>query len=358
MAKKLLLLNGICAFAIATYHGAAYGLSAMFEWTDRYMAVTVPNYDQIGSISYYYLLAIRQLDAFAVPGFIFISAYFIAFNAKGRPNLPWKVVRSRFQILIVPYLLWTAIRFILLRNAPDSIFEIISTYYYIILLLQFYLLAPLFIPIARKNWWLMPLIGALVEFSLEATFFLKDIGIDNLFLTQVRSLFPLILFPRRLFWFSFGLSVAFHQSFFTEKLSRVKWGVLAATIILGVLTMVEYQYFAQLAGQEWLGPSFRGVASRLYSIMFICCFLAFERINIPFTKQFVDLGGKSLGIYLANIPVVYVIAILLYRFLPWTLGYQFIYQAILITAGLGIPLLMMKLLRQDPFRKYYRYVFG
>jgi hypothetical protein len=88
------------------------------------------------------------------------------------------------------------------------------------------------------------------------------------------------------------------------------------------------------------------------------CFLAFDTISIPFQKQLSNIGGKSLGIYLANIPVVYATAVLLYRFAPWTLGYQVIYQLILITFGLGVPLLMMRLIRQSPARRYYRYVFG
>lgn len=358
MAKKLLLLNGICAFAIATFHAAAYGFSAMFEWTDRYMAVTVPNYDQLGSLSYYYLLIIRQLDAFAVPGFIFVSAYFVAFNAKGRKNLPWSAIRSRFVLLLPPLLIWSTMRYVLLRQLPDSVFDFLSTYYYLVQLLQFYLISPLLIPIAKKNWWLLPLIAALVELSLESLFFMKDLGIDSPLLTQIRSLFPLVFFPRRFFWFALGLSVAFHQSLYIEKLGRIKWGVLTATVVLAIMTVVEYELLARLAGEDWLGPAFRGLSSRLYGLSFLLCFLAFDTISVPFQKQFHDLGGKSLGIYLANIPVIYVTAVLLYRFMPWTLGYQLIYQLILITAGLGIPLLMMKLLRRSSARRYYRYVFG
>ena len=64
---------------IPIHHATAYGLQAMFMWTDRYRDVAVPNYDMLGSLSFYVTIIVRQLDVYSVPAFLFISGYFIAF---------------------------------------------------------------------------------------------------------------------------------------------------------------------------------------------------------------------------------------------------------------------------------------
>jgi hypothetical protein len=48
----------------------------------------------------------------------------------------------------------------------------------------------------------------------------------------------------------------------------------------------------------------------------------------------------------------------IYHFLPALLGYQIVFQPILYAAGLGIPLLLMALVRHSPARRFYAYQFG
>ena len=64
---------------VPLHHSTAYGLQAMFEWTNRYRDVAVPNFDQLGTLPYYVLMFARQFDAFGVPAFLFVSGFFIAF---------------------------------------------------------------------------------------------------------------------------------------------------------------------------------------------------------------------------------------------------------------------------------------
>ena len=131
-SKKLLILNGLAIIAVPLHHAAAYGLQAMFYWTDRYRPVSVPNFDQINSISYYVTTAIRQLDAFSVPAFLFISGYFIAFMARGeKSEVTWSLVTARVKTLLPPFLIWTVIRYALLRDFPSSIDDVLDPYHFI-----------------------------------------------------------------------------------------------------------------------------------------------------------------------------------------------------------------------------------
>jgi hypothetical protein len=48
----------------------------------------------------------------------------------------------------------------------------------------------------------------------------------------------------------------------------------------------------------------------------------------------------------------------LYHLAPFVLGYQFIFQPLLLLFGLGVPLMLMLLVERSPLRGYYRYLFG
>ncbi len=359
MTKRLLLLNGLAAFGVATYHAAAYGLSALFEWTDRYRAVSAPNYDQLGGFYYYMLLVIRQLDAFVIPAFIFISGYFVAFAAgKDGSKLTWAVVWARVKNFIIPLGIWTVIRFVLLRQLPASIHDILRPYYFIVLLIQFYLLSPFMAPLAKKSWQSLFAGALLIQVGAEAIFFLNNLGLLPASLLPIKRMLPLWFFPLRIFWFAIGMIAGAHQEQLTAWLRGYKWALLATTLILAPLTIVEYELFAQWSNQVWLGPSFRGIISKFYALAFIFAFIAFSDVKLPFSKFINELGSRSLGIYLANIPVIYVIAVLMYHYTPNLLGNQIIYQLILVFFGLAIPLGMMRLVRESRYRWAYKYLFG
>jgi peptidoglycan/LPS O-acetylase OafA/YrhL len=211
---------------------------------------------------------------------------------------------------------------------------------------------------AKSNWKLLLLVTVLIQVFTDGLFVFETLGIYSPLITQIKGFFPLWFFPRRIFWFTLGIVASTYRQPLSEWLARVKWQLLAAAIVLGVGSMVEYHFFARLLGEEWLGPSFRGISNRLYALFFILCILAFNDISLPFSKQISELGSKSLGIYLANIPVIYIFSVIMYEEAPWMLSNQFVYQTILVFVGLAIPLLLMSLAKRTPARKVYRYIYG
>lgn len=66
MARRLLMLSGLATFSPPLFHGADYGFQAIFEWTNRNMPVTVPNFNQLGRVSYCALLLTRQWSALGI----------------------------------------------------------------------------------------------------------------------------------------------------------------------------------------------------------------------------------------------------------------------------------------------------
>ncbi len=135
----------------------------MFLWSHTAIGATAPNFAALGSLSYYVVMAPRLLFSFSGAAFFFISGYFVGILAKGDgSSVTWSMVFSRIRLLLVPFFLWTIVRYILLRQFPRSIDDILSPYHWIPLLIQFYLISPFIVRLARRNWKLLLLLALLI----------------------------------------------------------------------------------------------------------------------------------------------------------------------------------------------------
>ena len=361
MARRLLLLNGLAAACLPLFHAVVYGFQAMFLWTDRYRLVTVPNYDELGSFTYYVMLTIRQLSGFSIPAFLFVSGFFIAFLASGSESqLNKGAIFKRIKVLIIPFLVWTTIHFILLMRLPDSVTALLRPYYYIPLIIQYYLLSPLLVPLAKKNWKLLLVAVAVLHILLQTAEYLTILQLDAPGRALLVQATPIWLFLGRLFWFVFGLVASLHLSELKSWLMRFRRPLLAAMILTGVLSVVEYAVVNEVASPGvWLGPNFTGFGRDGFSLAVLLVFIAYDKTQYPFKAQLTDLGVKSLGIYLVNTPAIFVVSGLIYHRLPWILGQPLLYQGILFIVGLGVPVLLMSITFKLPVvRPGYRFLFG
>jgi fucose 4-O-acetylase-like acetyltransferase len=360
MTKRLLILNGLAILMIPIQHATAYGFQAMFYWTDRYMSVTVPNFDQLNSAPFYLYVILRQLATFSVPAFLFISGFFVSFMARGKEgNVTLNMVLPRIKTLLIPFAIWTVIRYILLRDYPRSIDEILDPYHFIPILCQFYLLSPLLVPLARNNWKLLLGVAAFVHLSIQTLNYITDLGMvfpGHAFLISITPRW--MFYGQQPFWFPFGLVFGLHLKEFTQVILQQKGKLLFLTVFFALLAIGEYFVADYLNGEAWVGPTFSGFSKNFFIITFILLVLAVDDSAIPYPNVLSDLGAKSLGIYMANIPAIYVTAVMLYRLIPSLLGAQFLYFLILFAAGIGGPLLLMWLVRNSRMRVSYRYLFG
>lgn len=357
MTKRLLLLNGLAVLMVPLHHATAFGLQAMFDWTYRYRPVSVPNYDQLGSLSYIITMAIRQLDGFAIPAFLFVSGFFLAFLARGK-ELTLGTVTPRIKVLVAPLFIWLIIRFTVLRRPPDSIYEALDTYYYLILLIQYYLLALLIVPAARKNWKLLLILTASIQIVAESPLYFRTIGVDFPGLNYLGLLTPRWFFPSRIFYFAIGVVAGMNILDFRAWVTKHRWLLLGILIASAILSFVEYNFIASLSGKIWIGPNNPGLARLVYATTFGLCFLGFGDWEVPCSRAIEFLGARSLGIYLVNVPMMYIAAVMMFKFTPFVLGIQWIYQPVLVIVGIGAPLLLMEITRRSPVRFGYRFLFG
>lgn len=360
MVRRLLLLNGIAVIGVAINHASGYGFRAMFLWADRYLSVSVPDYSQAGSLAFYGIVLVQQLIYFTLPAFLFVSGFFVAFSAgRENPHLKWSIVLARIKTLGIPLIIWIGIIFtFFLRRLPSSLNDALISYYYIPLLMQFYALAPMLVRVAKGHPFLTLGIGALLELSREMIYYLDALGLQVPGLAMMKYLTPPWVIPTLFFWFILGIVAGVYREPFSQFLTHHRRVFPGLLIVLIPMTLVEYQIVWNLSGKEWLGPYFGGYTRFLYALVFLLCFLAYDTQLPAFNKWLSELGSRSLGIYLAHGPVMYLVAIILYKVTPWMLGMQVFYQGVLIACGLGIPLLVMEFFSRTPLRIAYHYIFG
>jgi surface polysaccharide O-acyltransferase-like enzyme len=370
MIRRLLQLNGISILGVILFHAAGWGFVAMFAWSARYSASVGPGYDPTGSVAYFALRLMEQLAVFSIPAFLFVSGYFVAF-ATGRTQrtVGWNVIGARIKGLLIPYLIWSTLLFALAAlqgqvYRPTQYLVGFLTgqanpaYYYVPLLIQFYLLAPLLVPLARNHWRLLLLVAALIQLAVQLLYFptLYNLATPAA-LEPFVDAFPKWLFPVRIFWFSLGIVAGFHLAELKALLARIKWPALVMAIALIPLGMVEWETILRLSSQPLLAHR-ETLLDSVYSLAVLMAFLAFDKTALPLAKRLEDLGSKSFGIYLVHSPVMEFTARGLYHLAPWVLAYQILFQPLIIIAGLGIPLLLMALVDRSPARKFYKYLFG
>ena len=370
MTKRVGLLMGLCILCVVVSHAAGWGQIAMFNWTDRYRPVTVPNFDQLGTLPYYVLLVIRQLTAFAVAGLLFASGFFIAYAARGnRATVSWTMVKVRIVNLLVPYAIWS-----LVCLAGDALEGIVyspveylerfvigtadgGSYYFVPLLCQFYLLSPFIVRLAKTRWRLLLLAATLIQ--------LGAFGVNYLHLSPFAARIPVTtswltrqwLFFSWAVYFPLGVVCGSHVESVKRQLVRFRWGLLALVFILGVLSIVEPEIIYRTFGKDWRFMPLT-ITTALYSVAFTLCFLAFSESALPFSRAFYKLGAKSYGIYLLHLQVMEFAARVIRQMLPGLLAYQLVFSFIIFIIGLGVPLLFMTAVAWSPARRYYRYLFS
>ncbi|GIV66487.1 MAG: acyltransferase [Bellilinea sp.] len=338
-------------------------MTSMFSWSNRY-PISIPAEILAASPAFYFLRMVEQVVVFSIPAFIFVSGYFAAFLAgRHSSKFSFKQTFLRIKGLLIPYLIWSilflALGFVEGKSIPAvrvlSNLLIGSTtpaYYYVPLIIQLYLIAPLLIFAARKNWKILLIITGLIQILIHLPVSLTLLGIQGgvtTFLLQI----PKWLFLTRLFWFSAGIVAGLHFSKLKPHLLNLNKVFGLAALFFLIFGFVEWQVFnGPLQTRETIIDWF-------YQISVLLFFLSLgEQQKLPFSKTFNSMSSKSFGIYLAHVPAMEITARGIYLLAPWILPNHFLFFTLIFIAGLGIPLLGMQIVFSTKLRPIYGYLFG
>jgi peptidoglycan/LPS O-acetylase OafA/YrhL len=186
----------------------------------------------------------------------------------------------------------------------------------------------------------LPLLGITISLTSFLAFFTKS---------QV--------FLIHLIWFSFGLVAYYHYDGLKAILERLKWPLLIGLISSFLIGIVEWEYIFQTSNEPWILYSYT-IIDTIYTAFVILTFLAFAKAFTAGSKQLINIGSKSYGIYLIHPIVIMITARIIYHVLPRLLAYPLVFYAIIILVGISVPVLMMVLTTKTPLNRFYELAFG
>lgn len=376
MAKRLLYLSGLSVVGVIIFHTAGMGFVAMFAWMERYITIFPPGFNPIGTPAYYVLRFFEQIAVWVIPAFLFISGYFVSFSyGKGNEyRKGWFASLTRSRDLLIPYLIWSVIVILLAylegnRYAPGTLLIMLLTgssnpvYYYIPLLVQFFILSPIFVYLARKNWKALLAGTAIIQILVVGSQYPVFLGIQDPTLQGMIQWLPKWFFLSRILWFTAGIVIGFNPGIFREFITNTKWILLAVTVICIPLGIWEWETYYRMSGLTWLDHR-ETFVDTIFSAALILSFLAFDQVKLPLKQTITNLGVRSFAVYLTHSLFITYTARIIYLlagrldFAKYFLGYQILLQPILILVGILGPLLTIWLIEKSPANKYYKYLLG
>jgi peptidoglycan/LPS O-acetylase OafA/YrhL len=366
--RKLPILRGLAILAVVCHHAAGWGFTALI-WAGWNQGTNPAYRDLIGTPTYYVLVAIQQLALFSVPAFLFIAGFFIAYAARGDlPSLDWKVVRAKGINLLWPYIVWSMVIYAsyLLQGRDYSLLDllrrlltgnVIEAYFFVPLLCQFYLLSPFIIRLAKHRGPLLLAVSALIQLTMIGLRYLRVFGFPLPEALQAISRAGTWFSGWWAFYFPFGIVCGFHIKRFQIVIARLKSVLFVGVVILGMISVLEFEVLYRLTQSEWLRSPMK-LSSWLYAVSFALFFLALDRGAIPFTRAFNHIGTRSYGIYLLHPITMELVARTMYHIAPWLLPLQVVFQPLLVGLSLGMPLLFMAIIAKSPAKRFHSQLFG
>ncbi|MCX7745671.1 MAG: acyltransferase [Clostridia bacterium] len=190
---------------------------------------------------------LNQVTRFAVPMFIILSGYLLFYSDAGKERVRYlEFIKKRFKKIVIPYVIWTVIYFVysfrhkldvlwndkatLLNTLGKDLIYGVTWYhlYFIIIILQLYLLYPLLRSLFMKWPKCTLLLSFAVTFGTEIGVYLSQLG----FLKMPRLFLPYhVIFITWIFYFVIGI-------YLVDRLSKWQKKLSSKSIYLGLLWLV------------------------------------------------------------------------------------------------------------------------
>ena len=368
IARKLLILNFIAIVGTVIHHATHWVVTDILFWWPEKFGSNYPLDTLIGQAA---LILLRTIDAIAivaVPIFVLITGYTVTKVISSQVSLlkNYQIVLGRLRNILIPYLIWSAV-WITFRVWQGEVFSIndlgilflwgraANEYYYIPILVQMYLLAPLWLRLVRKFPVLALGIAIAINLVARIPFYLYQ-------LSAVHRVGWLAMFinwqaPTYLIWFTCGLIFGFHLDSIYAWIQSHRTLLFEATSLALVLVVIEVSWFSDRLGKPWVYSNSM-LSSQIFSILLAACLVSLNLGKLPYQKALMRFGTQSLGIYLMHSFVLAITAKGVFHVFPALLSQPFIFYVVLVLLGVGVPLAIMKLADISPMKRFSYVFFG
>jgi peptidoglycan/LPS O-acetylase OafA/YrhL len=304
------------------------------------------------------LEALRTLGVIAVPIFLFLSGGYLAYALQaGRTGQAYRTVVLGLRFILVPYLLWSLVFYgllVVLQDVRFTLPELFKNllvgypYNFIPLLVFYYILAPLLMPVARRfPWILIVAISAYQLFSLAALQsgelgFLLPGWASRLTLPALRLTIALwgVFFP-------LGMVYGQHSATLTPRLRTLRPLLLAGAIGAYVLALLHEMSLVRFP-----------LAALLCPVFVVLSMPVLAREWIPFARGLERLGMRAYGIYLTNLILLSLAVAAILAWVPELLQWLLIAVPLLAAGVIVAQAGLQSGLRKLVGRQGLRWVFG
>jgi len=272
------------------------------------------------SLQYLFAFMSQRYTRFVVPGFIFMGGLKLFLHKKEKFSLG-KFYVKRLRSIVLPYLAWVIIYYLYIiakNNVPFNAVELAKYFavgniaahlYFVVVIVQFYLLAPLWIKMTEKA-----SVAIMLVFSLMITIIISQelpniiyyIFADGFYFEKTDRVFLTYL----IYWVG-GCYAGLNYGKFKEMLVKNRWLI---TAFFGISTFANtYFSYLQFGKGTWL--SFLELTHMLFCMSAVLFFfmlstwIADKKIKSGrglVTRAIKRIDGVTYGIYLSHIFVIYV----------------------------------------------------
>jgi len=337
--------RGVAIIAVIAIHASATG----FSW----------RYSTTGQWNFYFLLAYVQPLLFAVPALFFMSGYWSSKKPIESLHDYGTFLKRKLLRVLIPYLFWS---FILLgyaavKTQKISVYKITLAiftggacypYYFIIVIIQLYLMTPLLDYINRRRFGLI-LVLVLTAVSFSAVYLSRVCGV----IFRLPIYLP---FYSWLIYYEIGLLIG------ASRNKAIPFGnlclfILPVALVSLLMSEIEAATLVSKGNNLLFAISPVKYSTLSYSVCVIVAFLlARERIR-HWPKFLATCGGYSFGIYLIHLPVLNQVAEFVRQYERVYL-FQPLYQLVVILITISICFVLIGITRKLLPESFCRRVLG
>lgn len=337
-------------------YGALSGLAILLIVMNHAIHFGVMVYP-VGGGWLYALSLLESLGVFAVPAFLFISGAFVSYSAA---QLSLAFIKGSVSRILWPYIIWSiaffALEFLVtgVRQSPAGYVKNLLVgypYHFVPLLIFWYLASPIAVKLGKQYGVAVVLAVGVLQALLILERYPHMFGPERLLPEWTSVVRIPVLFTSMSDWaifFPLGLVFSIHEKTLKPVVHRVWWGLIAATVVLFALGVLDAVRIVRI---PW---------ARAFTPVPLTLLLPLvNRSSIPLLGFFEMLGRRSYGIYLAHFVAINAAVFLATQFAPSIASLTpAIFPALLVGALLTPLVLMDVMSRVVPARRLYRYVFG
>jgi len=269
------ILNALMCLAVVFIHISGEAVTGLVKPSAASLLVYIP----------------WKLSAFAVPGFIFLSGMKLMLS--GNRHSYGRFLIGRLKYVVLPYVIWNVVYyayFVMHGYYTFSVSELVrctlngtlsAQFYFVVIIVQFYLLRPLWRLIADR-YHPLPVLGCALVVTIICGQYIPFWFSDRL------------LFAYPVYWLAGCYAGKYYDSF-TQTLKRFKAEVIGLFLFFGA-ALILFTYLT-FCGIVYFG--FLGILQTAYSLAAVCAAYLLC-MYIPEMKWLKLLDESSYGIYLCH----------------------------------------------------------